>query len=207
MIILLLVSLLPSQETMTYETYDKGKTGQMAVTALIDSLGYHVIYRWEDRIIDIIFDTLDMSTVYVEKTVGDNVELHAEKKTEYEVLFKGSKFSHRYDHDAPIYDRHAIEYALRGFTYTDTYKKTIRFHVPEFTIVNADVTVVDQGTIGSEALGNIDCWKVKLAVKVLFFGWSSYFWIEKDAPHRFIKFEDEKGEHMIRLIEYQKGTE
>ena len=82
MIICLLIVLLPSQETMTYETYDKGKTGQMSVTARVESLGYHVIYRWEDRVIDIVFDTRDMSTVYVEKTVGDKVELHAEKKRE-----------------------------------------------------------------------------------------------------------------------------
>ncbi len=207
MIILLLVSLLPSLETMTYETYDKGKTGQMAVTARLESLGYHVIYRWENRVIDIIFDTLDMSTVYVEKIVGEKTELHAEKKREYEVLFKGGRHSHRYDHDAPIYDRHAIEYALRGFAYKDGFKKTIRFHVPEFTIVNADVTVVDQGTIDSGSLGAIECWKVKLAVKVLLFGWSSHFWIEKAFPHRFVKFEDAKGEHIIRLIEYQQGTE
>jgi hypothetical protein len=192
---------------MTYETYDKGKTGQMAVTARVESLGYHVIYRWEDRVIDIVFDTRDMSTVYVEKTVGDKLELHAEKKREYEVRFKGSRHSHRYEHDAPIYDRHAIEYALRGFKYSDAFKKTIRFHVPEFAIVNADITVVDQGTIDIESLGSIECWKVKLSIKVLFFGWMSYFWIEKAHPNRFVKFEDEKGEHMIRLIEYQQGTE
>jgi hypothetical protein len=199
--------LLPAQETMTYETYDKGKTGQMAVAAQVDSLGYRVIYTWEDRVLEVVFDTLDMSTVYVNKIVGGKVEMLAERKDELKVLFKGKRSSHRYDADAPIYDRHAVEYALRGFTYTDTFKKTIRFHVPEFMIVNADITVVDQGTIDSDTLGAIECWKVKLAVKVLLFGWSSYFWIEKDAPHRFIKFEDAKGEHMIRLIEYRQGAE
>jgi len=207
MITLLFFVLLPVPETMTYETYDKGKTGQMAVAAQVESLGYRVTYTWEDRVLEVIFDTLDMSTVFVKKTVGGKVEMLAERKDEFEVLFKGSRYSHRYDADEPIYDRHAIEYALRGFTYTGAFKKTIRFHVPEFMIVNADVTVADQGTIVSETLGSIECWKVKLAIKVLFFGWSSYFWIEKDDPHRFIKFEDEKGEHMIRLIEYQKDTE
>lgn len=207
MMTLLFLVLLPAQETMTYETYDKGKTGQMAVAAHVESLGYRVTYTWEDRVLEVVFDTLDMSTVYVKKVVGGKVEMLAERKEELKVLFKGRKSSHRYDADEPIYDRHAIEYALRGFTYTDAFKKTIRFHVPEFMVVNADVTVVDQGTIASDTLGSIECWKVKLSVKVLLFGWSSFFWIEKDNPHRFIKFEDEKGEHMIRLIEYRQGTE
>jgi hypothetical protein len=207
MMILLVLLLLPAQETMMYETYDKGKTGQMAVVAEAESLGHRVTYTWEDRVLEVIFDTVDMSTVYARKTVGGKVELLAERKDRFEVLFKGSKYSHRYAHDEPIYDRHAIEYTLRGFAYTADFKKTIRFHVPEFTIVNADITVVDQGVIDTQTMGGIECWKVKLAVKVLLFGWSSYFWIEKTYPHRFTKFEDEKGEHMIRLIEYQQGTE
>lgn len=205
--ILLLIALLPAQETMVYETYDKGKTGQMAVSAELESLGYHVTYTWEDRVLEVIFDTLDMSTVYVQKIVGGKIELRAEKKDKYDVLFKGSKFSHRYENDEPIYDRHAIEYALRGFTYADDFKKTIRFHVPEFTVINADITVAGQGVPGGEILDTVECWKVKLAAKVLFFSWMSYFWIEKAYPHRFIKFEDEKDEHMIRLIEYRQAAE
>ena len=49
-----------------YETNAKGKIGRLYVTMHRDTLGYHVRYV-SDREIDVILDTADLSTIYIEK--------------------------------------------------------------------------------------------------------------------------------------------
>jgi hypothetical protein len=93
--ILLILQLLPAQESFTYETNDKGKVGTMDVDVQKDSLGYHVIYTWENRILELIFDTLDMSTIYVKKMVGDKIELEIKREQKLNVFFKGRRFSYK----------------------------------------------------------------------------------------------------------------
>ncbi len=61
---------LPTTERIVYETNDKGKIGNMEINMEKTEVGYHTFYRWEDRMIEIIFDTIDMSTVYVKKMLG-----------------------------------------------------------------------------------------------------------------------------------------
>ena len=198
---LALFFLLPRGESIVYQTVDKGKVGTMNIAAEKDSHGYHAVYTWEDRMIDIVFDSLTMATRAVTKTIGDRTVLQAVQKEKFEVIFNGHR--HAYQEKGGVYDRHAAEFALRGFDYTEGFATTIRFHVPEFMVINADVKVV-----GDEAVtcpvGTIDCWKVEMKPKVLFISISLYFWIEKDYPHRFVKYSDTKGDHSILLIEYDK---
>jgi hypothetical protein len=117
------------------------------------------------------------------------------------VFFKGRKFSYRVD--KPIYDRHAIEYALRDFNYDARKKFTIKFHVPEFMVIDAEINVLGEEII-SCPLGDIACWKVEMVPKVLFFKWRFYFWIEKDYSKRFVKYSDSSGKNSILLIDYAR---
>ncbi len=166
-------------------------------------VGYHTFYRWEDRMIEIIFDTIDMSTVYVKKILGKYKELEAKKSNhKFNVHFRGTVYY--YDLKEPIYDRHAIEFAFRGFDFHKNFKKRIRFHVPEFMVINADVEVVDEEVLSSP-LGEIACWKIRMTPRVIFTKMKFYFWIEKEYPYRFIKYEDSSGKNRIRLIEYNVG--
>ncbi|MBA7500212.1 hypothetical protein ES705_08285 [subsurface metagenome] len=197
----ILLQLLPAKEFIVYETNDKGKMGKMDITSEKDSIGYHVIYRWE-RILEVVFDSLDMSTLYVKKIVDDKVELEISKAKDFKVYFKGKR--HTYKDVGAVYDRHAIEFALRGFKYSKDFKKTIRFHVPEFMIINAEIKVIGEEIV-SGPIGDIMCWKVEMKPKVLFFSWKFYFWIEKDYPHRFIRYEDSSGKNSILLIEYEEA--
>jgi len=198
-LLFILCSILPSQESIVYQTVDHGKVGTMNIAAQKDSLGYHAVYTWEDRVIDIIYDTLTMATRYVFKSIGGDRVLEAEQKEKFEVWFKRN--THTYKEKKPVYDRHAIEFALRGFDYTTDFKTTIRFHVPEFMIINADVSVLGEEAITCP-VGTIDCWKVEMKPKVLFISISLYFWIEKDYPHRFVRYNDTNGKHTVLLIEY-----
>ncbi|MGB3341686.1 MAG: hypothetical protein WBB37_09415 [bacterium] len=203
-ILIFLIQLLPSSENYTYETNDKGKMGTMDIMAELDTSGYHVIYTWENKVLELIFDTMDMSTKYVKKTAGDKVELEAQRKEKFNVSFKGRKFS--YNIDKPVYDRHAIEYALRGFDYYSNLKRNIRLHVPEFMVVNAEINVLGEEIVNCP-LGNIACWKVEMVPKVLFAKWHFYFWFEKEYPKRFIKYSDSSGNNSILLIDYTlQGT-
>ena len=198
-ILFIFFQILPSSENFTYRTDDKGKIGTMDIVAELDTTGYHVIYTWENKELELIFDTLDMSTKYVRKKAGDKIELEVERKEKYNVSFKGRKFS--YNTDKPIYDRHAIEYALRGFEYNDGMKYDIKLHVPEFMVVNAEINVLGEETI-SCPLGDFTCWKVEMVPKVLFVKWRFYFWFEKEYPKRFIKYSDSSGKNSILLIDY-----
>ena len=197
--IFLFLYLLPQKESIVYRTDDTGKIGTRDVTAQKDSLGLHVIYEWEDRILEVIFDTMDMSTVYVKKTIADKIVLEITREDEFKVYFKGDRVNHPLED--PIYDRHALEFALRGFKYDEDFKKTIRFHVPEFMVIRADLEVIGDDVV-SCPLGEIQCWKLMMTPRVLFIKWKFYFWIEKDYPHRFIKYEDSSAKNSILLIEY-----
>lgn len=197
----LLLQILPEKEVMVYETNDKGKMGTMDVTVEHDSLGYHVIYTWEDRILEVVFDSLNLSTLYVKKIVGNKLELEATRGKKFKVYFKGKRVT--YKEDKPIYDRHAIEFALRGLDYNRDFETTVRFHVPEFMIINADLKVVDEGVV-SGPLGEVTCWRIELKPRIIFINWRFYFWIEKEYPHRFIKYEDSSGKNSIILIDYKE---
>lgn len=201
MIILFLIAqLLPANEQFIYETNDKGKIGSMKIIAELDTSGYRVVYTWENKVLELIFDTLDMSTKYVKKTAGDKIELEIHREDKFNVYFKGRRFSYKVD--KPIYDRHAIEYALRSFEYNSGSRRSIRLHVPEFMVVNAEINVLGEETI-SCPLGDIPCWKVEMVPKVLFLKWRFYFWFEKEYPKRFIKYSDSSGKNSILLIEYE----
>jgi hypothetical protein len=198
-VLLFIMQLLPAYEHYTYETNDKGKIGTMDIVTRLDTAGYHVVYTWENKVLELIFDTLDMSTKYVKKTADGKLELEAKRNKKYDVFFKGRKFS--YGVDDPVYDRHAIEYALRGFEYHQDQKFTIRLHVPEFMVVNADINVIGDEHITCP-VGEFDCWKVEMVPKVLFVKWHFYFWFEKKYPHRFIKYSDSSGKNSILLTDY-----
>ena len=162
-----------------------------------DSLGYRVRYV-SDREIDVILDTLDLSTVYVEKYVDGKLELKIETGNEFKVYFKGGES--RYRDDGQIYDRHTLDYALRRFDYHPEFKAIFRLHIPELTIVNAEVEVLGEKQIIT-AVGEFDCWKVQMKPRILFFNWRFFFYIEKEFPRRFIKYTDSSGENSITLIE------
>jgi hypothetical protein len=197
--LVLFLYLLPVKESMVYETNDKGKIGTMNISSEKDSLGYHVFYRWE-RTVEIILDSLNFSTLYVKKIVNNKIELEASQEESFKVNFKGRKFVYR--EGKPVYDRHALEFALRGFEYYENFKQTVRLHVPEFMIINAEIEVVDDAVV-SGPIGDIPCWKIQMTPRILFIRWRFYFWIEKDYPYRFVRYEDSSGENSILLIEYE----
>ena len=204
--LLLLVALasqiLPEKELLVYETNDKGKIGRISVVSELDSEGYHVTYT-SDREINCVLDSVDLSTLFVEKIIGDRRELSASQGNEFEVFYKGSKY--RYRETDPVYDRHTLDFALRGFLYYRDYKRTFRLHVPEFMIVNADLEVVGEETV-STSLGSIACWKLMMKPRVFFINWQFYFWIERKYPHRFIQYEDSSGENRISLVDYTRQS-
>jgi len=201
MILLLIVlQILPQREFLVYRTNDKGKLGRIEITSQRDSLGYHIIYT-SDRIIEAILDTTDLGTEYLTKIVAQKLELKISNEKNFRVYFKGS---HKVYHEqGPIYDRHTLDFALRGFEYSSNFIKRIRLHVPELMIINADLRVVGEETVISP-LGEITCWKIEMAPRVIIIHLKFYFWIEKCWPYRFVKYSDSSGENEILLVEYQK---
>lgn len=197
----LLLQILPEQELLIYETNDKGKIGSISVVSELRD-GYHVVYT-SDRYIAVLLDSLNLSTLQVEKVIDDKLELEARREDDFVVRFRGNRY--RYREKDPVYDRHTLDFALRGFLYHDTFKKTFRLHVPEFMIVNAELQVMSEDVV-SGPLGDIMCWKLMMKPRVLFINWKFYFWIEKAYPHRFIRYEDSSGENSIRLIEYERAS-
>jgi len=196
--LLLFLNVLPDKELLVYQYNDKGKIGTMDIRSEKDTLGYHVVYEWEDRLVEIAFDTLNMSTVYIHKTVDGKLTLEVFREAEeFKVNFKGKKVT--YQEKDPVYDRHAIEFALRGFNLSANFKEMIRLHIPEFMIINAEIEVIGEDTV-SGPLGEISCWKVRMTPRILWIRWKFYFWIEKDYPHRFMKYEDSSGKNQILLI-------
>lgn len=192
---------LPEKEFLVYETNDKGKMGTIELTSERDSSGYHIMYTW-DRVINVILDSANLGTLYIKKIVNDKMEMEVSRQDHFKVFFKGRYYV--YNEDGPVYDRHTLDFALRGFDYTDTFKKTIRLHIPELMIVNAELEVIGEGIV-SGPLGDILCWHVQMTPRILFLRWKFFFWIEKEYPHRFIRYEDSSGKNSVLLIRYEEG--
>lgn len=197
-LLFLLIHVLPEQEWMVYATNDNGKTGTISVTASRDSIGHHVLYV-SDRIIETVLDDSDLSTLFVRKTIGDNVVLQIKREETFDVLYKGHK--RRYHDERPIYDRHTLDFAMRGFDYDSEFRRVIRLHVPELTVVNANLDVRSVTTVMTPA-GEFVCWEISMKPRIIFFGRVLFFYIEREYPHRFVKYVDRAGGLTITLMSY-----
>lgn len=190
---------LPDSEYILYETYDRGKTGAIKVHAVKDSTGHRIIYI-SDRKIEAILDTVNLQTLYLNKVIKGRWELSVKKNHLIEVNYKGRK--NYYKEREPVYDRHTLDFVLRGFNYSRDFKKRIRLNVPEFMIINADIKIVGEDSVITPA-GRFDCWKILMVPRVIFKKINFYFYIEKSYPYRFIKFVDSSGKNSIVLKEYR----
>jgi hypothetical protein len=194
-----LISLvIPSHESFVYQTDEKGRLGTIDVTLNKDTAGYRIHYV-SDRVIDVILDTSDFRTLYVNKLVKGKWELSIEQQKKFMVNFKGKKAS--YNEKGPVYDRHTLDNALRGFEYSAKFAQRIRLNVPELMVINADLSVVGSETINAP-VGDIMCWKILMEPRVLIIKKKFYFWIEKEFPHRCVKYTDSSGNNVILLIKY-----
>ncbi|UCD19568.1 MAG: hypothetical protein JSU64_00060 [candidate division WOR-3 bacterium] len=197
-VILALLNIIPANEVMVYETNDKGKIGTIQVTSDFDSLGYHIVYV-SDRVIEVTLDSTDLSTLTVRKIIKNDTVLEITKRERFHVKFMGRKY--RYGNGRAIYDRHTLDFALRGFEYTPGFRHMFRLHVPELTIVNAELEVLEEDVVVTPA-GEFPCWKLKMKPRILFFNWVFFFYIEKEYPHRFVKYTDSSGKNSIILKSY-----
>jgi hypothetical protein len=196
---LLIALILPKEEHMVYETNDKGKMGKIVIESQKDSLGYHVVYV-SDRTIEAVLDSLNLETRYLKKVIGDKLNIEIFNDQSYRVFYKGRE--KRYSNKPPVFDRHTLDFALRGFDLGPDFKKRIRLGVPEFMVINADLETIGEDTLTTPA-GRFDCWKIRLNPRVIFTKMIFYFWVEKDYPHRFVKYSDSSGKNQILLIEYR----
>jgi hypothetical protein len=198
MLLFLISLMIPSRESFVYQTDEKGKLGTIDVTLNKDTAGYRIHYV-SDRVIDVILDSTDLRTLYVNKSVKGKWELSIEQQKKFMVNFKGRKAS--YDENGPVYDRHTLDNALRVFDYDEKFKRRLRLNVPEFMVINADLSVVGSETVNAP-VGNIECWKILMEPRVLIIKRKFYFWIEKEFPHRCVKYTDSSGNNLILLIKY-----
>ncbi len=194
--------LLPDEEYIVYETVDKGRIGEIDIVLLRDSTGYRVTYT-SNRIVEAILDAENLQTLYLNKIIEGRWELSVKRNHILEVNYQGRK--NYYRETAPVYDRHTLDFALRSFQYTSDFKKRIRLNVPEFMIINADLEVIGEDSITTPA-GTFDCWKVRMIPRVIFTKMKFYFYIEKDFPRRFVRYEDSSGKNAIILKEYRSIT-
>ena len=197
--ILLFLQLLPPVESVRYETNEKGKIGTLVATSRMDSLGHHIFYV-SDREITILLDTSDLSTLYAKKVIDGELVFEFVRSDRIDVFFNGRRYKH--NDKAPVFDRHTLDFAFRGFEYHADFKAMIRLHVPELTIVNAELEVMGEEHVVTPA-GAFDCWIVRMKPRVIFFNRRFFFYIEKEYPHRFVKYTDSSDENTITLVEYE----
>jgi hypothetical protein len=201
--LLLFLQIIPHNESIVYETNEKGKIGKLTAESQMDSLGLRVDYV-SDREITVILDTSNLSTIYARKIINGELVFEMEKGSAYDIYFNG--FQYRRIDRKPVYDRHTLDFALRGFDYHIGFKDMFRLHVPELTIVNAELEVIGEESIVTPA-GVFDCWKVQMKPRIIFINRRFFFYIEKEYPRRFVKYADPSGESSITLIEYQNNAE
>ncbi len=191
-------SLLPDSEYIIYETNDKGKIGKIVIRSERDSTGYRITYI-SDRTVETILDPENLQTIYLNKIIKGKWELSVKKTHIIEVNYQGRKSF--YKESAPVYDRHTLDFVLRGFTYSKDFKKRIRLLVPEFMIINADLEVIGEDSV-TTPVGIFECWKIMMKPRVVFTNIKFYFYIEKNFPHRFVKLLTSSGKNSIILKEY-----
>ncbi|MEO0226525.1 MAG: hypothetical protein ABIL70_00555 [candidate division WOR-3 bacterium] len=189
---------IPDKETILYETYDNGKTGTIKISLNKDTIGYRITYS-SDRFIEVILDTSNLQTLYLNKFVEGKWELTINRKGMlFEVNYKNNKRTYK---EEPVFDRHTLDFVLRGFEYYLGFQKRIRLNVPEFMVVNADIKVIGEEYV-LVPIGEIACWKIEMHPRIIFIKKRFFFWIEKEYPHRFVKYQDSEGKNQIILKEY-----
>jgi hypothetical protein len=201
-VLLLFLQIIPQNESIVYETNEKGKIGKLTATSRTDSLGLRVYYV-SDREIWTILDTSNFSTLYVRKIVDGDLVFELKKKSGYDIYFNGREYLH--NEKRPIYDRHTLDFALRAFDYHVGFKGMFRLHIPELTVVNAELEVIGEDSVVTP-VGSFECWKVQMKPRVIFTNRRFFFYIEKKYPRRFVKYTDPSGESSITLIEYQNNV-
>jgi hypothetical protein len=92
-----------------------------------------------------------------------------------------------------------------GFEVRVIFETTFRLHIPELTIINAELEVLGEEDVITP-VGSFRCWKVQMKPRVIFFNRRFFFHIEKDYPHRFVKYTDSSGKNSITLIEYSNSV-
>jgi hypothetical protein len=191
--------IIPPSESLVYRTEADGKIGSITVASKKDSSGYLVLYV-SDREITAVLDTTDLSTRYIKKVIDGELVLEGRYNGGFNVYFNGHEY--HYKGSDPIYDRHTLDFALRQFDYHLGFKELFRLHVPELTIVNAELEVLGETTVSTD-LGIIDCWEVQMKPRVIFTNRRFFFYIEREYPHRFVKYTDSSGKNIITLIKYK----
>lgn len=186
---------------MIYDTSEKGRTGTIQVTSDLGRHGYHVTYL-SDRVIEVILDSTDLSTRHVRKIIDNDTVLEITSGRALMVSFKGREY--RYDNEPAVYDRHTLDFALRGFDYSPGFDTIFRLHVPELTVVNAELAVLGEAVVQTPA-GEFLCWEVVMKPRIIFFNRRFLFYIEQEYPRRFIKYEDGSGGGSIILGRYEAG--
>lgn len=199
--LIIFLQILPARESCLYETTDKDRTGTIQVESRLEDDGYHVTYV-SDRLIEVILDAADLSTRFVRKVVGRDTVLEVTSGSDLVVHFDGRV--HRYRSRPAVYDRHTLDFALRGFDYEPGFDTIFRLHVPELMVVNAELSVSGEVVVETPA-GEFACWEVVMKPRIIFMKRQFFFYIEKEYPRRFVKFIDASGQSSILLTRYEAG--
>lgn len=201
--LIIFLQILPARESCLYESRNKDRTGTIIVESRLEDDGYHVTYR-SDRLIEAVLDTADLSTRFLRKVIGQDTVLEITSGSDLVVHFNGRL--HRYRSEPAVYDRHTLDFALRGFDYGPGFKTRFRLHIPELMVVNAELEVQGEAVIETPA-GEFACWEVVMKPRIIFFKREFFFLIEKDQPRRFVKFTDASGQSSILLMRYEAGPQ
>ncbi len=189
---------LPLVEETVWFTAEDGKSGHLVSKVNMTDSAVCVYYE-SDRTIEALLDKKNYQTIWVRKIIkgikafefnrsGDTIRIYDRGKNRTYII------------DEKVYDRHALDYVLRTFQYHSDFKKSICVHLPELGIKRTLVKVVGEDNVAT-ALGDIPAWQIELSAGILFLRWRFYFLIEKDYPHRFLKYRD--GHHIMEIIKYQ----
>ncbi len=193
---------LPSTESIIYRTEEKGKVGYLTAEMRMDDSTIRVYYT-SDRQVETVIDRQDLKTLWVRKIINGRKDFEYRRTGDtISVYYQGNENTYR--RPDLIFDRHTLDYVLRAQDYNYNFQREIFIHLPELGIKKAILKVVGD-TVTTTALGEFDCWRIALIARVLFIKLKLYFLIEKQYPHRYIKYDD--GKRKMEIFKYRAGAQ
>ena len=194
-----------SGEKSTYEVIADGKVSQTVHIISREQRNGKDVYIVRTKSRQMILEASNLRPISIKKTSANGELVFAIEYNDDRVhfIYPGPKRNKVGEAPEDRYDINTILEVARGFPFR---QEKIKFTLvtPEH-IVSAYIKIVGNEQITVPA-GTFDCYQLKAGVSGLagkIVRTRFYFWIEKNHPHRLIKYTDSSGERLVTLVGYE----
>jgi len=195
-----------SGEKSLYYVKENGKESKAFYIITHGNCNNEEVYIIRSESYEMIMERDTLRPISIKKTNSDGkIEFsikYAENRVHF--VYPGPKRNKVEKVPEDRYDMNIMIEAVRGFPFDRKDEVEFTLVTPEH-IIGAYIKIADNEFITVPA-GSFDCYKLEGGIagfKGRIFRTKFYFWVEKEYPHRLIKYTDSEDERLLELVSYE----